>query len=194
MSEQVSDTYTSGIILEKITTDEFERLKCLWESRVRIRENTEYAVVRNPIAHRATSSDLVTDYGLLISYLLNHPLVDEIDVRKQHSPYPKDERVKWIQRFKRHAWGDIDLLAQNAADDTRKMNYLEIKFREDDGSEVLSSKRTTMEFTQIGEMIVGHDILLYPGHNRRLFSFKGDFSDKSYIHGFADRSLIFRGG
>lgn len=192
MSEQVSDTYTSRIILEKITTDEFEILRDLWESKVRIRDDTEYAVVHNPIVWRATRSDPVRDYGMLIAYLLKHPLVDQINVRKQHSPYSEDEGRTWIRRFKRFAWDDIELLAENAATNPQKMHYLEIEFREDDGSTVDYKERTIIEFTQIGDIIVGHDIRLYPDHNRGLFSFKGDFSDKSYICGFVDKRVVLK--
>lgn len=174
------------ITLEKVTFNDFEKLKNYRGSNILFRDDTEYAIVSNPLIWEITDPEhKEISYQELIKNLLEHPFTDQINVRKYYSDHPQDRRKKWIQRYKRQLLkqkDQVELLAANAIEDKRKINYFEIKFGVPPMSEEEREKRATIEFAERGNWIIGYDIYLFH-HYRDLFTIDDSINPYKAIQG-----------
>ena len=131
---------TTQIILEEVPLVEFTKMQQFWRKSTRLYQDDIYSRIRNPITE--------TNYERLLFSLLDHPEADLLCVHN---------RGKWE---KRHNYDltdpEIRELAKIASTDSRKRNFLEMKFNRKNGW----FKTATLEFIEYQGMIISYDIVL----------------------------------
>ncbi|MDO8655764.1 MAG: hypothetical protein Q7K45_00870 [Nanoarchaeota archaeon] len=177
---------TQSIDLAEITIAEFNHRKDFWKrSKLVLDSHTLYAALDSPFSFPLVSTDPVQDYVALFNMVFSwYDLKPMLCVRAPSG---------WCRNIKKQVDdNDILKLAQTAAADKFKQNYLEVKLLDQAIDPVVRARfpwnRPTIEFTESEvegiKSLVGYQLSL-PVEYKHLFSVNAPNLDSRFtlIHG-----------
>jgi hypothetical protein len=134
--------YTKSIVLEEITNQEYLERESFWKNRRRMDPFTVYCCITNPLVEEG--------YAKLMHRLLDHPYANELCVNLNGK--------MWVKRYANIITvPEVAMMADIAARNPQKKNFLEIKFQMGKGK----APRAVIGFTEHEGKLAGYEIFLH---------------------------------